>query len=73
MMTELLQQAFNAVSSLPDEEQDRLAGWLLEEVSSEGRWRRLFENSQETLESLANEALAEMRNGTATPLDPESL
>lgn len=36
-MTELLEKAFAAATNLPEEEQDRLARWILEEIASEQR------------------------------------
>ena len=64
-MTKLLQQAFERVSELPDTEQDKFARFLLAELESERQWIELFARpkSEELLERLADEALAEHRAG----------
>lgn len=72
-MTELLEKAFQQASQLPDVEQDALAKWLLAELHSERQWASRFAESQDVLEKLADEALAEKRHGGTTPLDPNRL
>jgi hypothetical protein len=72
-MTELLQKAFDQASSLPAEEQDRLAAWLLEELVDEQAWQKSFAGSPDALARLADEALAEYRAGGTQPLVPEKL
>ena len=56
-------------AKLPPDEQDVLAAILLEEIASEQRWSQSFTNSQDVLESLASEALAEFKAGKTKPLD----
>ena len=72
-MTKLLQQAFERVSELPDTEQDKFARFLLAELESERQWIELFARpeSEELLERLADEALAEHRAGRTRPLIAE--
>jgi hypothetical protein len=72
-MTELLQKAFDQASKLPSEEQNAIAVWLIDEMESERKWDDLFSRSQDVLERMANEALAEHRSGLTKPLDPDSL
>ncbi len=72
-MTELLEKAFAEASTLPAEEQDRFATWMLEELTSERRWAEAFANSGDVLERLADEALAEYRAGRTQALDPDKL
>ena len=72
-MTDLLQQAFEEASGLPDHEQDRIAAWLIDELRSEGEWDKRFANSQPLLERLAGEALRQHRDGETEPLDPDKL
>lgn len=72
-MTQLLQKAFAEVSRLPEDEQDAIAAIVLAELSSERRWSELFEKSQDVLEELAEEALAEHRAGKTKRLDPDEL
>lgn len=71
-MTQLVKKAFDKISELPSEEQERFAAWMLEELESEARWDELFARSPELLEKLADEAIAEDDAGLTEPLDPDS-
>ncbi|MBM3943803.1 MAG: hypothetical protein FJ316_13020 [SAR202 cluster bacterium] len=66
-MTKLLQEAFDKILALPDEEQDAVAAWLLEELATELRWDQLFQSSSDVLARLADEALAEQSRGWTQP------
>ncbi|HEY5594675.1 MAG TPA: hypothetical protein VIL61_05880 [Nitrospiria bacterium] len=72
-MTKLLEKALAEVSKLPKKEQDALATWILEELASEQRWDKAFAESSKVLEQLADEALAEHREGRTKRLDPDKL
>jgi hypothetical protein len=72
-MTKLLAKAFEQATQLPDVEQDALAKWLLDELQSEKRWSEAFAESEDVLEQLADEALAEKRRAKTTPLDLDRL
>ncbi|MBI4340004.1 MAG: hypothetical protein HY680_08645 [Chloroflexi bacterium] len=72
-MTTLLEEVFAKVAKLPAEEQDAIARWLLEELASEQQWESLLAGSQEKLASLADQALADHRQGRTLPLNPEAL
>ena len=72
-MTELLKKAFDQASRLPREQQDAIASLLLRELESDRTWDRAFENSQEALAKLADEALAADERGDTEDLDPSSL
>lgn len=72
-MTTLLEQAFSKASTLRISEQDILAQWLLELLTSEQRWNELFAQSQDILAQLADEALEEFRQGHTQILHPERL
>jgi hypothetical protein len=72
-MTKLLEKAFDEVSKLPKKEQDALAAWIIEEIASERRWEKAFSESSNLLSGLADEALAEHREGRTQKLDPEKL
>jgi hypothetical protein len=72
-MTKLLQEAFNQASKLPESEQDALGRILLEELAAERRWENLFAGSQDLLEELADQALAEHDAGRTEKLDPEKM
>ena len=69
-MNQLLQKAFDKAAELPKAEQDRLARFLLAELGSERKWAELFARteSENVLERLADEALAEHRAGETRPL-----
>ena len=67
-MTKMLEKAVAVIASLPEQEQDALASLILEELASEEKWSRAFSQSNESLERLANEALAEYRAGKTKPL-----
>ncbi|MCX7111294.1 MAG: hypothetical protein NTX45_14445 [Proteobacteria bacterium] len=72
-MTELLERAFSEATKLPESEQNELARRILAELESERRWEELFENSQEVLGKLAEEALIEYREGKTKILDIDRL
>jgi hypothetical protein len=72
-MTQLLRNAFEEASRLPETEQNALAKWLLEEIHSEKKWAKAFAESEDVLEKLAYEALEEKRKGKTTPLDLDRL
>jgi hypothetical protein len=62
-MTQLLQQALEAIRNLPDSEQDAIAAIILAEIEDERRWDSAFAQSQDKLASLANRAREEIRTG----------
>jgi hypothetical protein len=68
-MTRVLDAALAEVAKLPAVEQDALASLILEEIKSEGRWTTSFSSSQNTLKSLADEALSEFQAGKTKTLD----
>ena len=74
-MNQLLQRAFDRAAELPQAEQDKFARFLLAELESEQRWAKLFARpeSEDLLERLADEALAEHRAGRTRPLTLEVL
>jgi uncharacterized alpha-E superfamily protein len=72
-MTRLLEKAFKKASELPDVEQNALAKWLLEELEAERKWERLFAESEDVLDRLADEALEAHKQGKTKPLDIEKL
>jgi len=72
-MTALLEQAIREVSKLPEQEQERIAAWLLEELASEQHWDELFSRSPVALARLADEAIGELRSSRTEVLDPDSL
>ncbi|NQU60311.1 MAG: hypothetical protein HQ512_04210 [Rhodospirillales bacterium] len=69
-MTKLLKKAIDRVSGLPDDEQDAIAGIILDELEDEVRWRGAFASSQDALARLAGEAKQEIVEGNVEPFDP---
>ena len=72
-MTKLLEKAFEEASRLPEVDQNALAKWVLDELQSEREWERSFAESEDVLEKLADEAIAEKRKGKTIPLDLDRL
>ena len=72
-MTRALENVFSQLSSLPADEQDRIAGWLQSELVSAQGWARRFAQSQDLLNALADEALADLAAGRTTDLDPDKM
>lgn len=72
-MTQLLEKAFKKASKLSEMEQNIIAKWLIDELESEKKWEKLFAESEDLLEKLADEALAEHAQGKTEPLDIDKL
>jgi hypothetical protein len=72
-MTDLLERAFAKASELPEDEQNRIAAALLDELADERKWDEAFESSQNELAALADEARAAYEAGKTEPLDPDQL
>jgi hypothetical protein len=72
-MNKTLKEAFEAASRLPERDQEELAAAILEELASEKRWTTALADSQSSLERLADEALAEHREGHTKDLDLDVL
>lgn len=72
-MVTKLQEAFEEVSKLPAEEQERWADWLLDEVRAEQKWDDLLARpeSQRLLERLAAEAEEDIKAGRVADLTEE--
>ena len=68
-MTELLEKAFAEAAKLPQEAQDMLAHMLLADLAAEEKWNDAFAKSQDKLALLADEALADHRDGKTKALD----
>lgn len=72
-MTQLLEKVFAEVEKLSEVEQNAVAKWLLEELSSEKSWDKAFAESENTLEKLADEAMREHKKKKTRPLDSDKL
>jgi len=70
-MTELLERAFTQASKLSEKEQDAMAAFLLEELSSEQRWDAAFVSSPRQLAQMAQAALREFELGETRPMDAD--
>jgi hypothetical protein len=60
-MTHLLERAFKKVSKLPEDEQNVIAKWLLDELESEKAWEKSFSDSEDALTNLAKETVSEYK------------
>lgn len=68
-MTRLLKELISRVERLPEDEQEALAAFMLEELADEERWAESFARSSGVLSKLAADTRAEIRAGRTTPLD----
>ncbi len=73
MATKLLEKAFAEASKLTEQQQEALAAWILEELTSERRGEEALDSSSDALAQLADEALVEYRKGRTQGLDPHRL
>jgi hypothetical protein len=58
-MSPLLEKAIEEIRKMPEEQQEVFTGFILAELEVERRWDELFEQSQDLLSELADEALKE--------------
>ena len=68
-MSTLLEKTFNEIKKLPETEQNIFAKWILEELEAERKWDKLFAESEDISEKLAEEALKEHKEGKTEVLD----
>ena len=62
-MTQLLQQAIDAVNRLASAQQDAIAALILDELADEQRWGEAFARSQPQLAKLAEKVRADITSG----------
>jgi hypothetical protein len=67
-MNTALETAISRIASLPEDEQERFANWLVAELDDEDRWQAKFAASLPTIEQMANDALEEHRRGETKPM-----
>ena len=72
-MTRALDAAIAKLATLPVDEQDRIAQWLLDELRDDEHWTRQFAASRDALSNLAAEARADHAAGRTVDLDPDNL
>lgn len=70
-MTNLLKKAIKKTSVLPDEEQDKIAQIILDEIEDEKKWNLQFKNSKDELSLLADKAIKDYNEGKTEPLDED--
>ena len=70
-MASLLERAFAEATKLPQDAQEALARWILEELATEQRWDDAFSASADALAHLADEALADHHVGCSDLLEPD--
>ncbi|MDZ4771395.1 MAG: hypothetical protein SGJ24_19905 [Chloroflexota bacterium] len=68
-----LSKAIEALSKLPEDRQETMAQWILDELVEEQRWDSAFTGSLNQLAQLGAKALEEHRTGRTQELDPDSL
>lgn len=62
-MTKMLEKAFKEAAKLPEIEQNALAKRILEELEADREWDKAFAESEDVLDKLADEALAQQKQG----------
>ena len=72
-MTRLMEKAVEALRSLPEEQQDAVAGFVLSEIEADHRWAATSLQYAERLRKLADEAKEDFQAGRTSELDPEQL
>ena len=68
-----LDLVISEIEKLPPDEQNQFAAWILEELHAEEHWSKLFADSSDVLENLADEALEEHKEKKTKKLDPGTL
>jgi hypothetical protein len=72
-MNSKLKEVMEAISRLPERDQEELAAVILQELEDEAKCDAAFEASQPQLKRLGEEALEEYRAGRTEPLVPDAL
>lgn len=72
-MTELLEKAIMELNNLPDDQQNTMAQWILEELQDDKKWDDAFANSLPQLEQLAKKALIDYQEGRTQELNLDEL
>lgn len=72
-MTQLLEQAIEAIQKLPNSEQDAIAALILEEIADDRRRDEAFARSQSKLDGLAAKVRADIRGGRVQKLGIDEL
>lgn len=70
-MNAKLKEAMDAIAQLPESEQEELAEAILLELRTAAKWDASFDQSQDLLKRLSEEAMEEYRAGKTEPLEPD--
>jgi hypothetical protein len=62
-MTQLLQQAWDKLTVLPEDRQESIAYLILEEIQDEILWNQQFDNSQDKLKKIAEKVRGDISSG----------
>ncbi len=73
VMTELMGKVFEVLRSLPEDQQDAVARFVLSELEDDRKWSETSRKHAEELRKLADEAADDFRAGRTSELDPETL
>jgi hypothetical protein len=68
-----LELVISEIEKLLPDEQNQFVAWILEELRSEERWSKSFEDSSNVLSHLADEAVEEYKAKKTQNLDPDTL
>jgi hypothetical protein len=72
-VTHALDTAIAKLATLPPDEQDRVARWLLDELADDERWTQQFVSTADELTALAAEARAMRRAGHTRDVTDDEL
>ena len=72
-MTQLLEKAIEKLRVLPAEEQDRFAGFLLDELRADHAWDETTRKHSGKLDRLVTSVLEANRRGECDALDPDRM
>lgn len=68
-MIQQLEKALTKLAELPELDQEAIANRILAEIEDEKLWHQQFQESQDQLAKLADEALADFKQGKTLPLE----
>jgi hypothetical protein len=69
-MNKMLEKALDAVSKLPDAQQEAIAANILDDLEAERGWDERFAKSQDQLAQLSKRAGEHIAGNTTLPFDP---
>jgi hypothetical protein len=72
-MTKTLEQAIERLRQMPEDRQDAIARFLLQEIDEDERWMHSTEAHADKLKGLVVDVLEADRRGECEPLDPDQM